>query len=282
MTVGSLLGSLRRQPVIAVAAIVAAVLLILAVAYPLLTHVDPNGSQLRLRLQPPSWLGGEGLLGTDQLGRDLWTRILFGLRTSFLVSIGACVVGAVVGTAVGLAAGYFGGKLDAVLMRITDIQLSFPALLLAMLVVGLLGKGIWLLVLILGLSTWMIFARVIRSAVLQIRSTELVVSSTSIGATRTRIVLRHVLPNVLGPLAALVALEFARIMLAEASLSFLGFGVEPPGISLGAILAGGRDYLQSQWWIATFAGLFLALAVLSTNLVGSWLQRVVDPTRVTT
>ena len=271
------LRALRREPTAIAALAIASTLLAVAVLLPIFVRTDFAEANLLERLKAPSWLGGSGLLGTDQLGRDLALRIVHGLRTSFGVALLATMVGGLIGTAVGLVAGYFGGRLDALLMRLTDIQMSLPGLLIVMVLVGVFGGGVRSLVIVLGVNSWMLYARVLRAAVLTMRSSDLVVATQGLGAGSTRIILRHILPNNLVPIVAVTALEFSRIMLAEASLSFLGFGVSPPQVSLGAMLAQGRDYLQTSWWIATFSGLFLALTVLSTNLIGSWLQRSSDP-----
>jgi peptide/nickel transport system permease protein len=278
---GGVLRALLGDRFMTVVALVVSTLVVLALLVPVLATLaaaDPFSSELAARLQPPGWLGGEGgLLGTDQLGRALWARMLYGLRTTFVVGAGAVLLGAIVGIAVGLIAGFFGGWLDAVLMRLADIQLSFPALLIAMTLVSMLGGGVTVLVVVLGLSSWMLYARVVRSVVLGYHETDFLLAERGLGASSGRIILRHLLPNCVHAIATVGTLELARLMLAEASLSFLGFGVQPPTISLGRILAQGQDYLGSQWWVSTFAGLLLATAVLSTNLIGNWLQRFYDP-----
>jgi peptide/nickel transport system permease protein len=202
---------------------------------------------------------------------------MYGMRTSFLVGALATLIGALFGTLVGLISGYFGGVSDAVLMRLTDIELAFPGILLVMVLVTATGGGIRSLVVVLGLISWMLYARVVRGAVLTLRTTDLITATIGLGASTRRIIFVHVLPNVSAAAMSLLAVTFASLMLAEASLSFIGFGVKPPRISLGAILSSGRDYLSTSWWVSTFSGLFLLLGVLSTNLIGSWLHRVSDP-----
>jgi peptide/nickel transport system permease protein len=258
--------------------IVAIALILSSVLVPFVSDLDASAPRLGKRLEAPSWAGGEGgLLGTDSLGRDLFLRIMYGMRTSFLVGASAALIGAVLGTLIGLISGYFGGAVDAVLMRLTDIELAFPAILLVMVLVTAIDRGVTALVVVLGLISWMLYARVVRGAVLTLRTTELVTATTGLGASTPRIIFVHVLPNVAASAVSLLAVTFAALMLAEASLSFIGFGVRPPRISLGAILSSGRDYLSTSWWISTFSGLALLLGVLSTNLIGNWLQRVTDP-----
>lgn len=274
----AMLRRMSRDPVFVTAAVVATTLLLLAFLMPLLSSASPSATRLDARLQAPSWLGGQGVLGTDQLGRDVLLRISYGLRTSFLVALIAIAVSALIGTVIGILAGYLGGRFDSVLMRITDVWISFPGLLMTMAVITFVGQGVATVAIVLGLATWMMYARVLRSAVLSLKGTELITASTAMGSTSFRTMVRHVLPNILAPLASVTALEFATVMLAEASLSFLGLGVQPPTVSLGAILSDGRGYIRHEWWIVTFAGLFLSLTVLSTNLIASWFQRNLDPT----
>ncbi|MDA3038758.1 MAG: ABC transporter permease [Actinomycetota bacterium] len=280
---GRLLGELYRRPIIVAAMTVVIALVASSILVPLISDLDASAPRLSKRLEAPSWAGGDGgLLGTDSLGRDLLLRIMLGMRTSFAVGAFAALMGAVVGTLVGLISGYFGGVVDAVLMRLTDIELAFPGILLVMVLVRALDRGVIALVIVLGSISWMLYARVVRSAVLTLRTTELVTATTGLGATTPRILFVHVLPNVAAAAVSLMAVTFAAMMLAEASLSFIGFGVQPPDISLGSILSSGRDYLSTSWWISTFSGLFLLLGVLSTNLIGSWLQRVTDPLSIHT
>jgi len=278
MKLASLWTELRRRPLILTASLVLSGFIVLAIVFPFVPGIDPTASNISARLEAPTWAGGDGgLLGTDELGRDLLIRILYGLRTSFTVGIGAALFGAFVGTLLGMVAGYFGGKTDAIIMRLADVQLSFPGLLLVLVIVGALGRGIPILIFLLGFMSWMLFARVIRSAVLSFRTTDLISATHSLGASSIRILVYHILPNIAPALMALVTLRFAQLMLAEASLSFLGFGIQPPEISLGAMLAQGRQVLSTAWWLSTFAGLFLTVGVLSTNLVGSWLHDQLDP-----
>jgi peptide/nickel transport system permease protein len=272
---------LKRDPVGLIAALATVALVGLAVLGPLVAGGDPNASHLLNSLQAPSWAGGTGgIFGTDELGRDVWLRMVWGTRTSFTIAGLAVLLGALIGVTVGLLAGYFGGWRDTVLMRFTDLQLSFPALLLLIAITGAIGPSLGLLIIVFGIWTWPIYARLIRGAVLNLRRTEFVAASRSLGASDTRILTKHVLPNVFGVVFAVATLQLADLMLAEAALSFLGYGIQPPGISLGAILADGRVYVERAWWISTFSGLLLAAMVLSSSLLGIRLQRSFDPTRV--
>lgn len=275
------LNALRRDRVAAASIVIIILLAALAVFYPMLSPIDPNASRLDVRFQPPSISDGfAGLLGTDELGRYVLLRIAYGLRTSFLVGVLAVLVSAVIGSLIGLIAGYYGGRVDALLMRFTDVMMAFPGLLLVMILVIAIGRGIVPLAVILGLLMWTLYARVVRGAVLSIRTTDLVNAHIAIGAGSGRVLFRHILPNVMPTVVSVVAVEFGRVMLAEASLSFLGFGVQEPTISLGAMLASGRQYLVQQWWLSTFTGIFLLVAVLAINLFGTWLERQSDPTWV--
>jgi len=274
----SLLTSLRQEKIALIAALVMIVLFVLSAGAPLIFGTDPNASEVTERLQPPAYFGGEHFLGTDQLGRDLLVRMLYGLRTSFLVGIVGVAIGACLGALLGLTAGYFGRFVDALVMRTSEVQMSFPALLFAMLLVSVFGGNTLVVILALGLNSWMLYARVSRSVVLSFRSSDFVLGGVAIGARPRRMIFRHLLPNSLPQLVSVGTLELARLMLGEATLSFLGLGVQPPTVSLGAILASGRDYLATQWWVSTFSGFLLALAVLSVNLVGTWLRSAGDPT----
>ena len=269
---------LRRRPLTVIAMILTICLVGAALLAPILTSTNPNAPRLQLRLEAPAWAGGAGgLLGTDELGRDLLLRILAGLRTSLLVGGLATMTAIVVGTTVGLVSGYYGGLRDSVLSRVTEFQLAFPGLLFVLVLTRVLGQSLLSIWLTIGLISWPVFARVTRSAVNSLRRSELVTSTISIGARDVRIIGAHVLPNVSPAILSLAGVTFTSIMLAEAGLSFLGFGVNPPGISLGSILAAGRDHLVTSWWISSFAGLALLVAVLGINLSNSWRTRFYDP-----
>jgi len=257
-----------------------AVLVLIALFGPLLDLPDPTRGNLRARMVPPtwSWLAmGAHPLGTDQLGRDILSRIVAGSRITLLIGCSAVLLGGVLGTVLGLMSGYFGGWFDRILMRIVDIQLALPLMLLALMVVAALGPSLGNLVIVLALVSWVRYARIVRGQVLAVREREFVQSARAIGASPLRIILRHILPNVLTPALVVATLELARVIVLEAGLSFLGLGVQPPDPSWGRMLADGRTYISSAWWIITFPGLALMLTVLSVNLMGDWLRDYFDP-----
>lgn len=267
---------LRRSPLALAGAVVTVALLVASFAVP---AIADSSQDVSMRLRPPVWLAedGVGLLGTDQLGRDLFVRLMHGVRASFGISISAVTVSFVVGTALGMFAGFKRGRMEDIIVRAADIQLSFPAILIAMVFVSAVGRGVVPLIVILGFAYWMVFARMARQGTLSVRSSEYVEASVLGGATTKYILRKHVFKNVLPALIGVAALEFARVMLAEAGLSFLGFGLNPPDVSLGIVLADGREYIGDQWWVSTFAGLVLTMLVLGMNLFGTKLQEALDP-----
>lgn len=240
---------------------------------------DPNDQILSDTLVPPAFLSGgslQHLLGTDQLGRDLFSRILYGIGTTFQVAVSTVALAGTIGVTLGLMAGFFGGRIDQVIMGLSDIQLSFPGLLIAMLMVTIFHAGVGTVILALALNGWMLYARIVRGRVLELRSQPFVEAATALGASGRRIMLRHLLPNTVGALSAIVLLELARISLAEASLSFLGFGVQPPVVSLGLLLAAGREFLAVAWWPVTFPGITISMIVLALHLVANGLRRTIS------
>jgi peptide/nickel transport system permease protein len=266
---------------LAVAALaVLAVMLVAALFAPLIAPDDPNAQDLLMRLRPPAWQhGGSGahLLGTDQLGRDMLSRVIYGTRVSLLVGASAALLAGVVGTLVGLASGYLGGRTDKVLMRLADVQLAFPAILLALAIVGFLGSGLWYVILVLGFTGWVSYARVVRSEVMSLRSRDFVTEARAIGASDPAIMRRHLLPNVMAPLATIGTLHIAAAIVAEASLSYLGLGVPKETVTWGSMLADGQLYLGTSWWVAVFPGVALMLTSLAVNITGDALRDVADP-----
>ncbi|GHJ39350.1 ABC transporter permease [Streptomyces sp. TS71-3] len=266
---------------LAVAALVLLALLVIAALFaPLLAPADPNAQDLLMRLRPPAWqAGGSGAhpLGTDQLGRDMLSRVIYGTRVSLLVGAGAALLAGVLGTVIGLASGYFGGWPDRVLMRVADVQLAFPPILLALAIVGFTGSGLWYVILVLGFTGWVSYARVVRSEVLSLRSRDFVTEARAIGATDAAIMRRHLLPNVMAPLATIGTLHIAAAIVAEASLSYLGLGVPKETVTWGSMLADGQLYLGTSWWVAVFPGVALMLTSLAVNITGDALRDVADP-----
>lgn len=250
-----------------------------AVFAPLIAPHDPTEQALSGRLLPPLLFGGttEHPLGTDQLGRDLLSRMLYGARVSLFIAASVVAVAGAIGISLGLLAGYLGGWVDTVIMRAADMQLAFPGILLDVVILYALGPSAKLLIIVLSLNGWMIYARITRSLVLPLRRSEYIEAAEIAGAGPVRVMRRHILPNLASPLMTLVVLEFARIILAEAALSFLGYGIQPPNSSWGLIVAQGQDYLTTAWWLVTVPGAVICVTVLSSNLFASWLRIYTDP-----
>lgn len=252
-----------------------------AVTAPWIAAQDPTFGEPAERLRPPAWYAAgtpAHLLGTDQLGRDVYTRLVYGSRISLVVGLGTVLISAVLGSGVGLVAGYLEGRLGTGLMRLADIQLAFPFLLLALAVVAAVGAGLLNVILILGIAGWATFARVVRAQVLSIKQREYVEAVRAIGAGQPTIVRRHVVPNILTPVIVLATATVANNIVVEASLTFLGLGVQPTIPSWGSMLADARDYLAVAWWMGIFPGMSLMLTVLAINLLGDWLRDYLDPT----
>src|SRR5690349_8523881 len=258
-----------------------AALLLIAAAAPVLAPLDPIRQSLRGRLAPPTWNGADGhahLLGTDHLGRDVLSRVIWGSRVSLLIGFAAVLVGGVLGSAAGLMAGFSRGPLDAIIMTLADAQLAFPFILLAIGIIAVLGPSFPTLVVVIGLSGWVSYARILRSQVLVLRSREFVESIHALGGSLARVVLRHVLPNVLSSIVVIATLELARVIVLEATLSFLGLGIQPPTPSWGGMVQEGREYLDSAWWISTCPGIVLMITSIVVSRTGDWLRDVLDPT----
>lgn len=260
-------------------AVVLGLIVVAAILAPWISPHDPTSQTLSNRLQPPIFFGGtaEHILGTDQLGRDLLSRLLQGARLSISVALAVVAIAGVFGVALGLLAGYRGKTTDAVIMRIADMQLAFPGILLALLILYAIGPSATLLIIVLSINGWMVYARITRGLVLSLRTSEYIEAAEMAGAGPIRVMGRHILPNLTSPVLTLAVLEFARIILAEASLSFLGYGVQPPNASWGLIIGQGQDYLRSSWWVVTIPGLVICATVLSANLLSSWLRIYTDP-----
>jgi peptide/nickel transport system permease protein len=247
---------------------------------PWLAPSNPVQTDLRGRFAAPtfSWDGlGRSPLGRDQLGRDILSRILYGSRVTLVIALASVVLGGVVGVAVGLLAGYRGGLDDQVHMRIVDVQLAFPLMLLALMIVAAIGPSFANLVVVLALTSWTRYARIVRGEVLVLIEREFVQSAIAAGAGAMRIALRHILPNLMAPVIVVASLELARVIVLESALSFLGIGIQPPAPSWGRMLADSRTYVATAWWLATFPGLAIMLVVLGINLLGDWLRDTLDP-----
>jgi peptide/nickel transport system permease protein len=246
-----------------------------AAAAPWLSPHDPLRADFTSGLQPPGSPGHP--LGTDQLGRDLLARVLHGARLALFIGGCTVVITAVVGGLLGLLAGFAERWPSAVLMRIADVQLSFPFILLAMTINAIVGLGLRNIILSLSAAGWVVYARVVRGEVLSIKQRDYVHAAAALGVGRTRLLFRHVLPNVAPSIIVVASLQFSQFIVAEAAISFLGFGVQPPTPAWGSMLSESRDFLYVAWWLAAFPGIALALTALGVNLLGDWLRDTLDP-----
>jgi peptide/nickel transport system permease protein len=251
-----------------------------AVLAPVISPHDPILQDVEKRLIPPVWQEGadpDYILGTDHLGRDIVSRLIYGARISILVSTSAVALSALLGTLIGLFSGFYGGKVDNIFMRIADVQLAFPFILLAIAIIAVLGPDLQNIIITMAITGWVIYARVVRAEVLSLREKEFITSVKALGGSNGRIIFKHLLPNVVPPIIVIVTLEMARMIIMEAALSFLGLGIQPPTPTWGGMLADGRVYLITSWWLATFPGLVIMLVVLGINLLGNWLRDMLDP-----
>lgn len=257
------------------------VMTVCAVAAPLIAPHDPNAQDILNRLVKPFSEPSEYLLGSDQLGRDILSRLIYGSRVSLLVGLSSVLIAGVVGIVLGLLSGYYGGRIDSIISWLANVQLSFPFILLVIALVAVIGAGLLNVIIVLGLASWVVYQRVVRGEVLVIREREYVEAARVIGARDAQIIVRHVLPNVLTPMIVIGTLQIGQMIIAEAALSFLGLGVQPGIPSWGSMLADGRSYLTVAWWVATIPGLAIVVTVLAINLLGDWLRDELDP-RLTT
>jgi peptide/nickel transport system permease protein len=263
-------------------AAILATALLFAAAAPAVAPYTPTHIDLRQRLLPPAWQAAGSprhILGTDNVGRDMASRIIGGARLSLSVGIAAALLGAIAGTLLGLCAGFFGGRTDSVISWLINVQLAFPFTLFAIFLLAVLGGGFGPVVCVLALATWVNFARIVRSQTLSLREQDFVTAARAIGVGTPRILRRYILPAVLPSIVVVGSFSAAQAILTEAALSFLGVGVDPTIPSWGAMLNLGRNYLQTAWWMATFPGIAIALTVLGANLVGDWLGTRLDPRR---
>ena len=260
--------------------IVVVLVAITALAAPLLSSFDPVEQDIGNRLKPPGWRDQAGMLhplGTDHLGRDLLARVIHGARPALMVGFAAVLLSGLLGMVTGLLSGYFGGLTDDILMRLGDVQLAFPFILLAIAVIGVLGPSLPVIIVVIGVSSWVIYARVVRGSVLSLREREFVQAAHALGLRDWRIIVRHILPNAFTPWLVVATLDMARVIVIESALSFLGLGVQPPTPTWGGMLADGRVYITTAWWLATFPGLAILITVLGINLFGDGLRDTLDP-----
>lgn len=254
--------------------------LIMAIFAPFIAPHDPNKGNLLERLKPPCWAEGGStnhLLGTDTLGRDMLSRTIFGSRISFLIGFVVVALTSSIGAAIGLVSGYFGGRIDAVIQRFVDMLLAFPQLILALAIMAVLGPGIKNIILALVYKGWVTSCRVVRGDVLVVREESYVEAARAMGASNWHILIRSLLPNVMASIIVVASLSIGTVILLEASLSFLGLGVQPPTPTWGGMVANGRNYIFRAWWITTFPGICILLLVMGFNLMGQGLRDTFDP-----
>jgi peptide/nickel transport system permease protein len=270
--------SLRRFPVIP--ATILGIIVFIAIFANLISPYPPNKMSLTDRLEPPFFMSGGStahILGTDSLGRDILSRIFFGARVSLSVALLVIAICSVIGTFLGMVAGYLGGRIDSLLMRITDAALAFPALLIALLLGVALGPSFFTVVLALSALGWAPYARMIRGDIVKLRQEDFIAQARVIGSSTVRILIRHIFPNIVNTLVVLMTMSVGLVILVEASLSFLGAGIPPPTPSWGAMVSDGRSLFARAWWISLFPSLAIGLVVLSGNLLGDWLRDKLDP-----
>jgi peptide/nickel transport system permease protein len=252
----------------------------MSVFAPLLAPYNPADTNVINRLLPPFWLEGgttDHLLGTDNLGRDILSRIIFGSRISLLIGVSAVLLAGAIGMALGLIAGFYGKVWDFVIMRTVDALLAIPNILFMLILLAVLGPSLVTLILVLGGTSWVVYARMVRSETLSIKERDYVRSAKAIGAKDFRIIVKYILPNVLSSFIVIATLNVATTIILEASLSFLGLGIQPPDVSWGLMLSDGRQYVATSWWVATFPGVAITVTVLGVIFLGDWLRDVLDP-----
>jgi peptide/nickel transport system permease protein len=275
-----LLKSFKKRRLAVVGLVIFGIVVIIAVTAPWIAPHDPLYQELMDNLLPPAWdEGGDPkyLLGTDHFGRDVLSRLMYGARISLIAAGFASLFAMVFGTAVGLIGGYFGGRTDRLLMRAVDVFLSFPLILIAISLASILGPNLRNLIIVMALTGWMVYTRVIRSEVISLKNREFILAAISIGTSTPQILLRQILPNIISPALVLFTFSFAQFIILESALSFLGLGVPPPTPTWGRMLYDGRDYLTVAWWIITFAGFSIMVTTLSVNFVGDGLRDALDP-----
>ena len=273
--------AVRHSIVVPFAAAIVGAVILCGLLAPMLAPYDPLDQILEERLTPPCWEpdgSSHHLLGTDALGRDILSRIIYGARISLVVGFAATAVQGTIGVILGLTAGYYGGWVDNVVMRVADVQLAIPFFVLAVAVMAVLGGGLRNVIIVLGITGWVTYGRVVRSEVLSVRERDYVEAARAVGGSSLRIIFRQVLPNVSTSILVISTLEVARMIVAEASLSYLGLGVQPPTPTWGGMVADGRSWLVTSWWVSALPGVAIFVTVLAVNIVGDFLRDMLDPT----
>ena len=273
---------LRRQWLAAVGIVIILAAVAMALFAPYLAPHPPLKQDIMLRLKPPGFMdlrSGKTLwLGTDHLGRDVLSRIIYGSRISLIVSLSAVIASAAIGLTLGLLAGFYRGWIESVVMRLVDLQMAFPFILLALAIVALLGPSLGNIILVFAVTAWPVYSRTIRGMVLTYQEREFIQAARALGSSDFRLMFLHLLPNLVSPMLVLASFEVARMILLESALSFLGLGVQPPTPTWGSMLADGRDYIRDAWWIAAFPGLAIMVTAAGINFLGDGLRDWFDPT----
>lgn len=275
-----MLRSFLRSHLAVAGSLILVLMVFVALTAPWLAPFHPEKVDIANRLIPPAWLDrGSHVhpLGTDHVGRDILSRILYGTRISLLVGLSTVIIGGVVGTSLGVIAGYYRGRTEILVMRLVDIQLAFPSILLAVALMAILGSSVQNVIIVLSLASWAPFCRISRGQTLAVRNKEFIASAHALGMKNPRILVHHVLPNIISPLIVVASFTLAINIINEASLSFLGVGIPPSVPTWGGMLGEGRNYIRIAWWVATLPGIALMLTVYSANVLGDWLRDYFDP-----
>jgi peptide/nickel transport system permease protein len=270
----------RRHRTALAGAVVFSAILLFAVTANQIAPANPLRQNIEARLHRPGWVdpaGHKAWLGTDALGRDVLSRLIYGSRVSLVISLASVAFAGLLGFGAGLASGYYGGVVDTVLMRIADLQLAFPFILLALAIIALLGPTLVNIMIVFAVTSWPVYARIVRGSVLALRSQEFVLAARSLGRGHLGILLHHITPNALAPLIVIASFEVARMIIAESALGFLGLGVQPPTPTWGNMVADGRLYIRDAWWLAAFPGMAIMLIATAINLIGDGLRDLLDP-----
>jgi peptide/nickel transport system permease protein len=265
----------KKNKLALVGFIIVSIVIFIAIFAPVLTPYDPFDTDPFNRLKPPSW---EHWVGTDAMGRDVLTRLFYGARIALIIGVLIILFEGAIGIILGIVSGFFGGLVDAIIMRIVDVLRSFPVIILAMAIAGIMGQGIYNVVIALGLVGWTTYARMVRSKILTIKNSDYVEAAYSIGESRFSVVLRYIMPNAIPTAIIMICIMMPTALIASATLSFLGVGVQPPTPSWGSMISAGRDYLIMAPWISTSAGIFIMITVLGFNFIGDGLRDALDPT----
>lgn len=279
---GALLTRLRRGRLPLISMLVLGLVILAAIGGEAVAPHDPNGLDLAAAFRPPAWAAKGSIeypLGTDNLGRDILSRIIAGARISMLVSLYAIVLSGGIGALIGMVSGYFGGLVDAVIMRLVDIQMSIPSLALALVMAAVLGADVDTVIIVIVVTYWTWYARIVRSEILSLRQRDYVALAKVAGCSTPVIFFRHLLPNIMNTLLVLATLQVGQVIIFEASLSFLGLGVQSPDVSWGVMLADARQYITNAWWAITMPGIAIMLTCLASNMIGDWLRDTFDPRR---